>query len=315
MKKPHLFRVAVSLATLLFLPQTTLAQDCSTPPQGSDDAWWQTFSNWCSACGGTPDPVGKNCSTGANWGRTGNAAKSPSSADDKQPTKTEPVPLTGQWNMTASCGSASGSYAFNIDAVNDGVLVLSGGDWNCKLESARLDGTRITMSCSNWLNKVDYQGTLVSENFMQGTFTQRLRAATCQWSALKAGTAAPAAQSATQAPPATAAGSIPAGGEVFTGTITKGNFAKGWGMSVFNMKLFVAASDGTEKIFYVREDSVISYPDGSSTNLRGMRGAFIGKRVEIRYAPIRDDTGGAPSGSGFSYEIGQNGVLSLRFLD
>jgi len=101
--------------------------------------------------------------------------------------------------MTATCGGSSGSYAFNIDAVSDGVLALSGGAWNCNLESGRIDGTRITLSCSNWLNKVDYQGTLVSDNFMQGTFTQRLRAETCQWSTLKAGTAAPEVRNAAQA--------------------------------------------------------------------------------------------------------------------
>lgn len=314
MKKPHLFQVAISLAAALFLARTALAQNCSAPPQGSGDAWWQEFSSWCSACGGTLNPAEKTCNAGANWGRAIDAPVSNASTDAKPPESTKPAPLTGQWNMTATCGGSSGGYTFNIDAVSDGTLALSGGAWNCPLESARLDGARITLSCSNWLNKVDYQGTLVSDNFMQGTFTQRLRAETCQWSALKAGTAAPEVRSAAQAGPAATMGNVPAG-DVFVGTITKGNFAKGWGMSVFNMKLFVKAQDGTEKIFYVREDSIITYPDGTNTNLRSMRGSFYGKRAEIKYAPIRDGTGGSPSGSGFSYEIGQNGVLSLRFLD
>jgi hypothetical protein len=171
------------------------------------------------------------------------------------------------------------------------------------------------MSCSNWLNKVDYQGTLASDNFIEGSFTQRLRADTCQWSALKAGTSAPTAASAAQPGAAATAASAPAAGEVFTGTITKGNFAKGWGMSVINMKIFVTSQEGTEKIFYIRENAVITLPDGTSTNIRKLRVPLIGKKVEIRHAPIRDDTGGSPSGSGFSFEIGQNGVLALRFLE
>jgi hypothetical protein len=217
--------------------------------------------------------------------------------------------------MTASCGASSETYSFNIDAVSAGALTLTGGAWNCPLESARLDGNRITMSCSNWLNKVDYQGTLVSDNFMQGSFTQRLRAEACQWSALKAGTTAPQVHSATTAGPTATTVNVPAGGEVFIGTITKGNLAKGWGFSVINMKIFVAGPDGTEKMFYIREDSLITLADGTSTNVRRMSMSIKGKKVEIRYAPIRDATGGSPSGSGFSYEIGQNGVLSLRFLD
>lgn len=313
MKQARLIECAIALTAVL-LSQPALAQNCSTPPQGSGDAWWQEFSTWCATCGGTPNPVDKTCSAGANWGRTDHDAPGTAAAGATQPESAKSAPLTGQWTMTATCGSASESNAFNIDAVSDGALTLSGGAWNCKLESGRIDGNRVTLSCSNWLNRVDYQGTLVGDNFMQGTFTQRLRAETCQWSALKAGTTAPQVRSVAQAAPAATTGNVSAG-EVFVGTITKGNFAKGWGMSVFNMKLFVTAPDGTEKIFYVREDSVITYADGTSTSLRGMRGSFLGKRVEIRYAPIGDDTGGSPSGRGFSYEIGQNGVLSLRFLE
>jgi hypothetical protein len=217
--------------------------------------------------------------------------------------------------MTATCVGSSGSYTFNIDAVSDGTLALSGGAWNCNLESGRIDGTRITMSCSNWLNKVDYQGTLVSDNYMQGTFTQRLNImGTCQWSALKAGTAAPEVRNVAQAGQAATPGNAMAG-DAFVGTIAKGNLAKGWGFSVINMKIIVTAQDGTEKIFYIREDSLITQTDGTSTNVRKLSGAIIGRKVEIKYAPIRDDTGGSPSGSGFAYEIGQNGVLSLRFLD
>lgn len=81
------------------------------------------------------------------------------------------------------------------------------------------------------------------------------------------------------------------------------------------MKLFVTSQDGTEKIFYVREDSVITLPDGTTTNIRKLRLPLIGKKVEIRHAPIRDETGGSPSGSGFSFELGQNGVHLLRFLE
>lgn len=239
----------------------------------------------------------------------------PPAADATLPESARPTPLTGQWTMTATCGSASEIHVFNIEAVNDGTLTLSGDAWNCKLESGRMDGSRISMSCSNWLNKVDYQGTLVSDNFMQGSFTQRLRAETCQWSALKTGTVAPQVRSTAQTGPAATTGNVPAGGDVFVGTITKGNLAKGWGFSVINMKIHVTAQDGTEKIFYIREDSLITLADGTSTNVRKMSMSIKEKKVEIRHAPIRDDTGGSPSGSGFSYEIGQNGVLVLRFLD
>jgi hypothetical protein len=308
------YRYAVLLAAALLFAQTALAQNCSSPPQGAGDAWWQAFSNWCSACGGMPNSDSKTCSAGANWGRASNAEQSPSAAGATQTGSARPAPLAGQWNMTATCGSASETYTFNIEAVSDGVVTLSGGAWNCKLESGRIDGTRITLSCSNWLNKVDYQGTLVSDNFMQGSFTQRLRAETCHWSALKAGTTAPEARGTAQAGPAATTVNAPAG-DVFVGTITKGNLAKGWGFSVINMKIFVAAQDGTEKIFFIREDSLITLADGTGTNVRSMSMSIKGKKVEIRHAPIRDDTGGSPSGSGFSYEIGQNGVLSLRFLE
>ena len=315
MEKTGLVQCIFSLATALFFAQATAAQNCSTPPQGTGEAWWQEFSAWCAACGGTPNPVDKTCSAGANWGRTITDVQSSPLPSATPPESVKPAPLTGQWTMTASCGADSESYAFNIDTVNDGVLTLSGGAWNCKLESGRIDGNRISFSCSNWLNKVDYQGTLVSDNFMQGSFTQRLRAEACQWSALKAGTTAPEMRGTGQAGAAATTGNVPAGGEVFVGTITKGNLAKGWGFSVINMKIFVAGPDGAEKMFYIREDSLITLADGTSTNVRRMSMSIKGKKVEIRYAPIRDATGGSPSGSGFSYEIGQNGVLALRFLE
>ncbi|HUX24982.1 MAG TPA: hypothetical protein VMV87_10235, partial [Burkholderiales bacterium] len=66
---------------------------------------------------------------------------------------------------------------------------MTGGSWNCRFESGRIAGRQITMSCSNWLNKVDYQGSLVSEGRMDGTFTQRLMSGTCQWFAVKEGSA------------------------------------------------------------------------------------------------------------------------------
>lgn len=225
MKQARL-KCATTLITALLLSHPAHAQNCSLPPQGAGDAWWQEFSAWCTACGGTPNSTDKSCGAWANWGRAISDAQSLPLPDATPPENEKPGPLTGQWSLTASCGSASETYAFNIEAVQDGALALSGGSWNCKLESGRLDGDRISMTCSNWLNKVDYQGTLISNNFMQGSFTQRLRAETCQWSALKSGTAAPAVPHAVQAGSATRGGNAPLGGDVFVGTITKGNFAK-----------------------------------------------------------------------------------------
>jgi hypothetical protein len=317
MKKGDVLQHVVLLAAALFFAQIAAAQNCSTPPQGSGEVWWQEFVNWCSTCKGTPNPADRTCTAGANWGKTTSAPVS------SPPIAFKPETLVGQWTLTANCGNDSGSETFNIDSITDGVITLSGGAWNCKFETGRIEGNRVTLSCSNWLNKVDYQGTLVGNSRMQGTMTQRLRSETCHWSAVKAGTALSDVSNVTQAgqtgtPIESMAGTASRDsqhGDVFIGTITKGNFAKGWGMSVFNIKIYVTAKDGTEKIFYIRQDSVITYPDGTTTNLGNMRGSYIRKMVEIRYAPIQDDTGGSPSGSGFSYQIGQNGVLTLRFLE
>ena len=317
MNKTRLFQYAISMAVMLFFAQHTFAQNCSAPPQGSGETWWQEFAQWCSNCGGIPNPDDKTCTTGASWGKT---ASTPGSSP---PIAFKPETLVGQWTLTANCGNDSGSETFNINSVTDGAMTLSGGAWNCKFETGHIEGNHVTLSCSNWLNKVDYQGTLVGNSRMQGTMTQRLRSETCQWSAVKAGTALSDVSNVTQAgqtgmPIESMAGTASMDGkhgEVFLGSITKGNFAKGWGMSVFNIKIYVTAKDGTEKIFYIRQDSVITYPDGTTTNLGNMRGSYIGKRVEISYAPIQDDTGGSPSGSGFSYQIGQNGVLTLHFLE
>lgn len=168
------------LAASLVLAQAAIAQEsvrnCGAPPKGSGEAWWQEYADWCNACGGTVSPTDRTCRIGANWGR--NAAPSPL-----------PAELVGRWTLTGRCGVSSASFTYEITAVTNGALAMTGGSWNCRFESGRIAGRQITMSCSNWLNKVDYQGSLVSEGRMDGTFTQRLMSGTCQWFAVKEGSA------------------------------------------------------------------------------------------------------------------------------
>lgn len=93
--------------------------------------------------------------------------------------------LIGHWTITGVCGGESGTYGFDITSVRDGALTLSGGYWNCGFEKGRIDGDRISMSCSNWLNKVEYEGTVIGDARMEGAFTQKLRGGVCQWVAVK----------------------------------------------------------------------------------------------------------------------------------
>jgi hypothetical protein len=110
--------------------------------------------------------------------------------------------LIGQWTLTGTCAGSSGSYTYDIVSVTNGALSVTGKIGNCRFDSGRIDGTRVTMSCSNWLNKVDYEGTLVSPTRMQGTFTQRLWMSACPWVAVKGGTTQEAAEIAGRTPPA-----------------------------------------------------------------------------------------------------------------
>ncbi len=102
--------------------------------------------------------------------------------------------------------------------------------------------------------------------------------------------------------------------DTFIGTITGGNMAKGIGFSNLNVKLTVTSESGEQAIFYVRSDSKVFNASGNSINyLEASRGK--GKKVQIQHFIIKDATGGEPGRSDFAYEIGQKGVLSMRFLN
>ncbi|MGD0278014.1 MAG: hypothetical protein ABSC11_01775 [Smithella sp.] len=102
--------------------------------------------------------------------------------------------------------------------------------------------------------------------------------------------------------------------DTYTGTVTGGNFAKGVGFSNVNVKLEVTADNGDKAIFFVRSDSKVIDASGKQINyLEASRSK--NKKVEIKYFTITDATGGDPSRSDFAYEIGQKGVLVLRFLN
>ncbi len=100
----------------------------------------------------------------------------------------------------------------------------------------------------------------------------------------------------------------------FVGTITGGNYAKGVGFSNINVKLFVTSDSGEKVVFFVRSDSKVYAKDGKAMNyVEAAKGK--GKKVEITHFIIQDGSGGDPSRNDFAYEIGQKGVLTLRFLD
>lgn len=113
---------------------------------------------------------------------------------------------------------------------------------------------------------------------------------------------------------ATAVQAQSAQADMFIGTVTGGNMAKGVGFSNLNVKLEVTADNGDKTIFYVRSDSKVIDAGGKQINyLEASR--TKGKKVEIEYFTITDATGGDPSRSDFAYEIGQKGILSMRILN
>jgi len=102
--------------------------------------------------------------------------------------------------------------------------------------------------------------------------------------------------------------------DTFTGTVTGGTFAKGVGFSNMNVRLEVTSDNGDKTTFFVRSDSKVVDTNGKQINyLEAVRSK--GKKIEIEYFTITDGTGGDPSRSDFTYEIGQKGVRLLRFLD
>src|ERR1041384_1999931 len=59
------------LAVLVFLLSVgspSLAQNCSSPPLGFGNEWWERYADWCKACCGSPDRGTTTCHPGPNWG-------------------------------------------------------------------------------------------------------------------------------------------------------------------------------------------------------------------------------------------------------
>lgn len=104
----------------------------------------------------------------------------------------------------------------------------------------------------------------------------------------------------------------PAGAIV--GTVTGGNWAKGIGFSNMNVKLIITPEGGGEPVVvYVRSDAKVYDDTGLQVDyLEAFK--MYGKRVEIQPFLIMDATGGQPGRSDFKYEIGQQGVRTLRVL-
>lgn len=114
--------------------------------------------------------------------------------------------------------------------------------------------------------------------------------------------------------PETPAAQESLGENIFIGTITGGNMAKGVGFSNLNVKIFVTAENGESTFFFVRSDSKVFDTTGKEIDyLYASRGK--GKKVKIQHFIIKDGTGGDRSRSDFSYEIGHKGVTWMQFLD
>ncbi|MDD5472102.1 MAG: hypothetical protein PHP05_09330 [Sideroxydans sp.] len=98
------------------------------------------------------------------------------------------------------------------------------------------------------------------------------------------------------------------------GTVTGGNFAKGFGFSTPNVKLLITPDGGGEPVVvYVRGDAKVY--DAAGVLLDYMEAfRMYGKRVEIQPFLIEDATGGLPGRSDFGFEIGQQGARTLRVL-
>src|SRR5208282_5391935 len=71
MKTQLLVAVLLALAAMTLSSPAASAQNCNSAPTGYGGAWWRSYSAWCSACGGTPNPAKTSCTPGPNWGRRG----------------------------------------------------------------------------------------------------------------------------------------------------------------------------------------------------------------------------------------------------
>jgi hypothetical protein len=102
--------------------------------------------------------------------------------------------------------------------------------------------------------------------------------------------------------------------DIFIGTVTGGNFAKGFGFSNINIKLEVTDDKGFKDVFFVRSDSKVYDAGGNQIDYEKAHGTK-GKKIEIEYFTITDATGGDPSRSDFAFEIGKKGARVLRLLE
>jgi PBP1b-binding outer membrane lipoprotein LpoB len=102
--------------------------------------------------------------------------------------------------------------------------------------------------------------------------------------------------------------------DTFTGQISRESFVKSWDFFHLNLKIWVVSDNGGEDIFFIRDNSIIVDASGKYINMEEVKDLLV-KKVEIKYFIITDATGGSSSGSsGFSEEIGKNGVLLMHFL-
>ncbi len=87
----------------------------------------------------------------------------------------------GQWSMKVQCSYGSGSYLFNIDESGD-----FQGSINGKITGGRISGASVQFSTSNFLNSVNYTGTISPDgNSMSGQYSQSTWSQPCTWNAVK----------------------------------------------------------------------------------------------------------------------------------
>ena len=102
----------------------------------------------------------------------------------------------------------------------------------------------------------------------------------------------------------------------YTGIVEKCRFVKPFGFRwIINFKMEVRDDNGGKDIFYIWRNSKIVDADGKDIPFDNISARMNGQRVEIEHFVIEDDKGGYPDGSGFSYEVGQKGVRTMRFPD
>lgn len=71
MRRHLMLAALLGLAVMALSAPAASAQNCNSAPTGYGGAWWKSYSAWCSACGGTPNPAKTSCTPGPNWGRRG----------------------------------------------------------------------------------------------------------------------------------------------------------------------------------------------------------------------------------------------------